>query len=535
MCSYNHSSSKPGSPGTPWGDTNPITYNDSISVTVAPPGSHPGSSFMPINAHESLLPESTFFADEGAPSPPPTNPGLLSVSSQCSKRPRILYEDNNNGNSNDNDNDNENDNDNAHRSKRTCDPKNRNLVAGPIQGVNVICNASFADEQFRLLAPETTAYTPGTIDAFGSSSNSGPSSGRPTEPIDSAILGDARLQNNKNSGNGFEGGAANPDRINADTTIDFDDDYPLDDGLMEEDMACLLHRGLGHTQETRIPPSSVTIDWGHDSRSALEYDPTLKYSSPLSSSEKASRVQKGPQLVDVAGGPGDVQEDLLDEDVDWNVVYAMTDVIPGDPSLAGLRETARPSPSVRITCAGAPSETDRDIEGVAPLGPFPRPPFPEKVGDLSTVIGLSSNTVLRTCFRIGEMINQSVRCLSHQQEVVFELFARVTYSNRENLERKQHFQFVDLFKDQQPYPAGILVGWRVGSQDDRQSSAFLNIKAKPKLCRCVCRPRREPKAATGLIFAILAIREVGWAQVRRAKKILCGDSDENGSAVTARL
>ncbi|KAI2621979.1 hypothetical protein GGS26DRAFT_594352 [Hypomontagnella submonticulosa] len=300
------------------------------------------------------------------------------------------------------------------------------------------------------------------------------------------------------------------------------DEYPLDDDLMEEDIASLLNIGPDKVQETHIPPSSVTQAWDHDSRSAAEYDRTLQYSSPSPSSGQP-RVS---QPVGEARHVGDSQDELLDDDVDWNAVYAMVSVLPRASSAAGPQDMVRPSAEDQTFHAEKTAKHDPRIKDAMFLKPFVRSSFPERVPDRCTVPGLSSNTVLRTCFRIGEMVNQAARCLNHQQEVVFELFARVTYSNRESLERRQHFQFIDLFKDQRPYPTGILANWRVGSLIDRQSSAFVGISTGPQMCRCMCKPRREPKAPIGLSLVVLAIKEVDWTQVRLAKKIACGGSDD---------
>ncbi|KAI0377002.1 hypothetical protein F5Y04DRAFT_265140 [Hypomontagnella monticulosa] len=300
------------------------------------------------------------------------------------------------------------------------------------------------------------------------------------------------------------------------------DEYPLDDDIAEEDMVCLLDMASDKVQETHIPPSSVTRAWDQDSRSAGEYDQTLQYSSPLPSSAQP-RV---PRPVGEARNFSSGQDELLDEDVDWNAVYTMVNVSPRASSTAKTQGITHPLAENQTIQAGELPKHNPEVGDAMPPKPFVRASFPEKVPDRCIVSGLSSNTVLRTCFRIGEMVNQIARCLNHRQEVVFELFARVTYSNRESLERRQHFQFVDLFKDQRPYPAGILSNWRVGSLLDRQSSAFLGISNGPKMCRCVCKPRREPKVPIGLSLVVLSIREVDWTQVRLAKKMTCGGLDD---------
>ncbi|KAI1455032.1 hypothetical protein F4805DRAFT_292345 [Annulohypoxylon moriforme] len=302
---------------------------------------------------------------------------------------------------------------------------------------------------------------------------------------------------------------------------DLRDEYPLDDGLIEEDMMCLLDTTMGVVQETHMPPSSVTQAWDHDSRSAGEYDPTLQHSSPVSSTEKPKSSQSMSVAQELHGG----EEDLLDEDVDWNAVYAITNTIPKYSSAAGTQALVHSPPLVQCTYVKKSIESDHRAEKTIPMKPFVRPPFPEKIRDRATVSGLSSDTVLRTCFRIGEMINQAAHCLCHRQDVVFELFARVNYSNRESLQRRQHFQFIDLFKDQRPYPAGVLTNWRLGGQLDRQSSAFLNVSAEPRLCRCVCKPIRDSKTTIGLSLVVLSIRESDWTQIEWVKQVVCGGPD----------
>ncbi|KAI1472857.1 uncharacterized protein F4812DRAFT_29354 [Daldinia caldariorum] len=307
--------------------------------------------------------------------------------------------------------------------------------------------------------------------------------------------------------------------LNADASEDFQDEYPLDSDLMEEDMACLLETSLYSAQEAHMPPSSVTQAWDHDSRSAAEYDPTLQHSSP-----KELGV---PQMVDAAETPDSNQDDLLDEDVDWNVVYTMTSTISKAASGAyRLQNATHPWLQDRTTQEGEIDKCDANIADTMPLKPFARPPFPEKVRDRSAVSELSPRMVLRTCFRIGELVNQAIYCLNHRQDVIFELFARVTYSSRESLQRNQHFQFVDLFKDQLPYPVGVLSNWRVDTQLDRQSAAFLGTSAGPRLCRCMCKPRRDPKTAIGLTLVITAIKKIDWVDIRLAKRTVCGRSDD---------
>ncbi|OTA92868.1 hypothetical protein M434DRAFT_386644 [Hypoxylon sp. CO27-5] len=344
----------------------------------------------------------------------------------------------------------------------------------------------------------------------------------PTNSKYLTVLDDGRLWQNTSDAGELAKKPAKSVNLNLSVDINLEDEYPLGDDLMEEDITCLLDTAMNNVRETHIPPSSVTIAWDHDSRSAVEYDPTLQHSSPLSLENSGVS-----QLVIVSEKLNSSQDDLLDEEVDWDAVYAMASIAPGDRSSAGHQEMVPPPLGDGITYMEKPTKHNLSIkDGATPLKPFVRPPFPAKVRDRSIISGVSSDTMLRTCFRTGEMINQAAYCLNHRQEVVFELFARVTYSSRESLQRRQHFQFIDLFKDQRPYPVGILSDWRVGSQLDRQSSTFLGTSAEPRICRCVCKPVRDAKIAIGFSLVVLAIREIDWMQIKWAKKIVCGGSDD---------
>ncbi|KAH9907498.1 hypothetical protein F4778DRAFT_722197 [Xylariomycetidae sp. FL2044] len=302
-----------------------------------------------------------------------------------------------------------------------------------------------------------------------------------------------------------------------------EDEYPIDESILE-DLASLLDTTNQPVAERHIPSSSVAQAWDHDSRSARDFDPSLQHSSPRPP-EESTVMKKQPSFS---------QEELLDDEVDWNAVFSVINELPKDPSLVASPEMAD-QPGVQDHDPQSLVKESHRTEGSLPLKPFARPPFPDKVRDRSAVPGLSSSTVLRTCFRIGEMMNQAARCHNHQQDVVFELYARVTYSKRESLARVQHFQFADLFKDQQPYPTGTLSGWRVKSQLDRHSSSFLTTENATKLCRCMCKPKRDPKAAMGWFFVVLDVRETDWAQIRWAKMMITGIADEEEEEVRSRL
>jgi hypothetical protein len=61
-----------------------------------------------------------------------------------------------------------------------------------------------------------------------------------------------------------------------------------------------------------------------------------------------------------------------------------------------------------------------DVGSARAQKPIVRAPFPEAVRDRSPIIGLSSNSLLRTCFRIGEVINQSCQAAKSGKNIIIE-------------------------------------------------------------------------------------------------------------------
>ncbi|KAI0469067.1 hypothetical protein F4859DRAFT_488452 [Xylaria cf. heliscus] len=335
-----------------------------------------------------------------------------------------------------------------------------------------------------------------------------------------------------NGDSSFEGADMIQTAATIDRWSDLSDAYPLDDDIADDDIIQLVANTKDSVEEHHIPPSSIQ-GWDHESRSAAEYDPNLKYSPPNpeeagTSTAQVEQVHSNWQV--------EASEDLLDEDVDWDTVLVTMDTMQKDSSVSRYPELETPKRRDQSMCVKKHNDCSSYLNEAEPLTVFVRPPFPEKVRDRPFVPGMSSNTLLRTCFRIGAMISQTAYCFNHTQDVLFELYARVTYSSRETLARKQHFQFVDLYKDQQPYPAATLANWRIGSQLDKDSSVFLDTSGGPRLCWCMCKPMKDSKAAIGWTYTVLKIREVDHEQINWARRIICGDPEENAAeGVVAKL
>lgn len=106
---------------------------------------------------------------------------------------------------------------------------------------------------------------------------------------------------------------------------------------------------------------------------------------------------------------------------------------------------------------------------------FTRPAFPSPLRNKSPVEGLSNSTVLRTCFRLGSVFKEMAAFLRTEQEVTFELFARVSYSSREKGSRVQHFQAIDVFENQPPHLSGVLTRWKNDSLVEKETSRFVKL------------------------------------------------------------
>ena len=143
--------------------------------------------------------------------------------------------------------------------------------------------------------------------------------------------------------------------------------------------------------------------------------------------------------------------------------------------------------------------------------PIVRPPFPGSVRDRSPIIGLSSNTLLRTCFRIGEAINQSYQAAKSGKHMVIELYARVLASER--TDTGQYFTFCDLFHAKPPYIKGMYDAaiWKAVQLFEYDSRRLLQ---QGRICRCIGTMKRDGKERIMTIHNIWEAtwEDVGWVE-----------------------
>jgi hypothetical protein len=150
-----------------------------------------------------------------------------------------------------------------------------------------------------------------------------------------------------------------------------------------------------------------------------------------------------------------------------------------------------------------------------PRKPIVRPSFPTPVRDRSPIVGLSQHTLLRTCFRIGEAINQAVHASKTNNRILIELYARIYESNR--IDKKQHFTFCDLFHEKPPYIKATYdsVIWKSVQLFEYDSRRLLQ---QGKLCRCMGTMKRDGKEWT---MTVLNIWEATWEDVEWVEGIVC--------------
>lgn len=209
----------------------------------------------------------------------------------------------------------------------------------------------------------------------------------------------------------------------SDLAIIDDPYFDMDEELGRFDEAAMLGILQDIDDQMDEPPLSVLRDFQSDSSTTQKFDPKLKFSP----------VKEGEDLAVIPNN------DPPSDDISWDEVayfkgLSQNDVSPCTSFLAPntLQSSYRrnSSPSTAWTSSGT-----MDIA----------PDF--------------SNMRLKphkTFFHLSEMLEAKMSTFKYSHETVFELFARVIYSSRENFGHIQYFQFRDLFEESPPFLSGAL-------------------------------------------------------------------------------
>ena len=269
-------------------------------------------------------------------------------------------------------------------------------------------------------------------------------------------------------------------------------------------------------------------------------------SSPLPSSSQAMIHINVDELVEELS-----EEDLIsDDDDDWlEIAEESSALIPQTPPNRSRIPSRPPKlqwnpPTVYTPACSTPrpwtlssptsvalSQSSPQLPAPSPTlttpkhsqtsaTPFARPPFPSPALNRSPVLGLSSTSLLRICFRIGEAFNAATQASRLSQDAIVELYARVTSSSREA--GIQHFQFADLFRPEKlPFLIGSYEGWKGVELYETDTRPFL-VGVTGKMARAVGRLGRE--VVGGRLewrMKVMSVWEVGWEDVKWVKGVVC--------------
>jgi hypothetical protein len=127
-----------------------------------------------------------------------------------------------------------------------------------------------------------------------------------------------------------------------------------------------------------------------------------------------------------------------------------------------------------------------------------RPPFPAPVGRRTVVSGLTGGHVLRTCFRIGEVLLESARQSRSRTNVTMELFARIV-----GTQRAGHRLLVELGDAFHAHPPRLTAEVEVEAAVSPSTAAAASAAAPPadgQLVRCVGRMGVGPDARPRLLL-----------------------------------
>lgn len=183
-------------------------------------------------------------------------------------------------------------------------------------------------------------------------------------------------------------------------------------------------------------------------------------------------------------------------------------------TMAGHDQPRRKTFNSPVTLTTRLLAATSDLGSAKARKPIVRPPFPATVRDHSPIIGLTSTSMLRTCFRIGEAVNQAHQASKSGKQIVFELYARILDSERNG--SKQDFTFCDLFHAKPPYIKGVYDGalWKSVQLFNYDSARLLQ---QGRICRCMGKMQREGKE---WVMTVLNIWEATWHDVRWVEGIV---------------
>jgi len=314
------------------------------------------------------------------------------------------------------------------------------------------------------------------------------------------------------------------------------DEYFMDEN--DEEELLKLAEPIMNPIERFVPSASVlgAIHINNDSDSEEVYDSSLQFSPPKSRGSGESSGPSNRHNTDnfsahsLEGRPHLVPAPVIEEE-DWSFIrpveanpFRISSKKFITPALRSASMHSREQTTITPYSPSSAFSIINDIHEYEPIKPFARPAYPKLMRDRCPIVGLSTQSFLRVCFRIGEMYREGARCDALGLNAVIELFARISFSSREPGTTKQHFQFLDLWHDRPPYTTGLLVNYKMTSLLESESKVFLDSEGR-KMARCLGRLKRDAKSNMGWLLHIVHIRETDWEEIRWTRRIVsAGDS-----------
>jgi hypothetical protein len=232
---------------------------------------------------------------------------------------------------------------------------------------------------------------------------------------------------------------------------------------------------------------------------------------------------------------GDSLLDGFDDDDEWlrlsDVELESLDLIDSPANTTCNTEQMK-HVALQAACPNfkASLQTQPSLTTNAPIPPVARPAFPSPILDRSPLSNITSSTVLRTCFRIGEALNVGAHYARQSsvftsEGILIELYARVISSWRPSCHSgaRQYFIFADLWSEKAPKLQAEWVSWKGSRLFEADAQNLLtddDDDVDTKMCRVVGRLKREKKEWK---FVILNAWECSWDDIEYVRGIVCQD------------
>ena len=299
-------------------------------------------------------------------------------------------------------------------------------------------------------------------------------------------------------------------------TDDFGDSVELSDGKKSDEP---VHAVVGRHEPDRCPP----IQTNSVSPQFVPEKPGLTFLPPklyIPAKTKPGCSKSSGTLTELEWASVKIPKAASKRTSQIDTASSENITVRADRSPECQARKAPDYPTAKVAMAPPAHVISFDVQGHAI--PFARPPFPPLLNARSPIPGLTANTCLRTCFRIGGALNAFSATSRSNSLAVIELYAHVLSSQRAGY--KQFFRLGDLFTPgRPPFLNGVFGLWRTNRLWDADSKPLLTAKGEVrgtlKMCRAVGHLKRNEKMEVEM--SILSIWQCTWEDVEVAKGVVC--------------